>query len=178
MVVDLLVGEAGNDKLYGGDGDDLLVGDNTLVDSGGNDYLVGGNGNDRLYGNYGDDTYVYSVNTGIDIINDGLTAAEVPGFGGGIDTLLFNGTTLDDIYLGILDGTDLYFYSSAGVGSDGSINHAVIIQDFFLNNESTNIEYLKDGAGNTFDLSLLLDLDDASASYTTAMHSIGSLIAA
>lgn len=46
---DILTGGDGNDILYGGNGHDFLVGD------GGNDQLYGGNGNDVLYGGAGDD---------------------------------------------------------------------------------------------------------------------------
>jgi hypothetical protein len=104
---DVIIGDGGTDTLYGGDGDDLVVGDNVINTTiGGNDLLSGGAGNDRLYGNYGDDRYIYSVNTGMDTINDGRTAAEVPGFGGGTDILQFNGATLDDIYAVHTAGTN------------------------------------------------------------------------
>lgn len=80
---DAIIGDQGSDQLYGGDGDDLIVGDNLLTPAGaGNDVLFGGAGSDRLYGNYGNDLYLYSINSGIDIINDGKTAAEFPGYGG------------------------------------------------------------------------------------------------
>lgn len=51
-------GDAGNDHLAGGDGDDEIFGDagnDLLVGNGGNDLLDGGDGNDRLLGGLGDD---------------------------------------------------------------------------------------------------------------------------
>lgn len=168
---DAVIGNEGSDQLYGGDGDDLIVGDNTLTPTGaGNDVLNGGAGNDRLYGNYGNDLYQYAVNTGIDTINDGRTAANVPGYGGGTDTIQFTNTTFDNIYYLTLSN-DLVLYTSEGVDQDGFIQHGVIIQDFYLNDENTNIEYLKDSSGATFDLSQLLNLDETS--YTEAsLHSL------
>ena len=46
---DTLIGYSYNDEIYGGAQDDFLQG------YGGDDYLEGGSGNDRLYGQYGND---------------------------------------------------------------------------------------------------------------------------
>ena len=46
---DILDGGAGNDKLFGGDGDDILIGGT------GRDYLNGGRGFNELYGGAGND---------------------------------------------------------------------------------------------------------------------------
>lgn len=168
---DVVIGNEGSDKLYGGDGDDLIVGDNLLTPAGaGNDTLFGGAGNDRLYGNYGNDLYLYSVNSGIDTINDGKTAAGVPGFGGGIDTLQFTNTTFANIYYQAVNN-DLLLYTSEGVDKNGFIQHGVLIEDFYLNDVNTNIEYLADSSGAAFDLSQLLTADQASYS-ETSLHSL------
>ena len=167
---DAIIGDQGSDQLYGGDGDDLIVGDNLLTPAGaGNDVLFGGAGNDRLYGNYGNDLYLYSVNSGIDIINDGKTAAEVPGYGGGVDTLQFTNTTFANIYYQAVNN-DLLLYTSEGVDQNGLIQHGVIIQDFYLNNVNTNIEYLADSTGAGFDLSQLLPTDQASYTETSLQN--------
>lgn len=159
---DVLIGGYGNDTLYGGDGNDLIVGDNTFDGVGGSDILYGGEGNDRLYGGYGNDLYIYAANTGMDTINDGRTAAEMPGSGGGVDTLRFNGAILSDIHLQKMAGSDnLLIYSSAGVVKE-TVQHGVIIQDFFLKNQNTNIEYLEDGRGNALSLSVMFMSDDFS----------------
>ncbi len=55
---DTLVGNQGNDKLYGGTGDDLLMGSigaDSLVGGTGNDVLRGGRGQDTLAGGAGND---------------------------------------------------------------------------------------------------------------------------
>lgn len=53
-----------NNTLVGNGGDDNLYGDNK------NDILIGGRGNDSLYGGGGDDTYIYNIGDGNDTIYD------------------------------------------------------------------------------------------------------------
>jgi Ca2+-binding RTX toxin-like protein len=81
----------GNDVLNGGAGNDFLYGDaqNYAPSSpgsitGGKDVLNGGGGNDQLWGGPNDDTFVFKLASGNDVINDfnqgnaavGSTAAE------------------------------------------------------------------------------------------------------
>ena len=79
-------GDGGNDRLYGADGDDVLIGglgNDHLYGSYGRDNLAGGDGNDRLYGDYGND-----------ILNGGLGDDRIDG-GAGKDTIVFgNNNTL------------------------------------------------------------------------------------
>ena len=67
---DVLLGMGGDDKLFGGAGDDILIG------GAGNDYLDGGDGQDVMYAGSGDDVVVYDHS---DYLIDG---------GSGIDALL------------------------------------------------------------------------------------------
>lgn len=90
---DTLNGHNGNDVLYGGDGDDLLLGDgnyggtvnlerhgndvlygeagnDVLQGWAGDDVLEGGAGNDTLVGGSGNDQYLYSLGSGLDVIDD------------------------------------------------------------------------------------------------------------
>jgi surface adhesion protein len=64
----------GNDKLIGGDGDDILFGqggNDTLEGGKGNDILIGGSGDDTLTGGAGADTFVWlKGDTGTDTITD------------------------------------------------------------------------------------------------------------
>ncbi len=56
-----LFGEAGNDRLKGGNGPNVLVGgdnDDDLIGSQGRDVIIGGRGADRLVGNQGDDLLI------------------------------------------------------------------------------------------------------------------------
>jgi len=58
---DILIGGSGNDKLYGRDGNDLLAGGtgNDNLDGGrGHDVLIGGKGRDDLHGGSGDDLLI------------------------------------------------------------------------------------------------------------------------
>ncbi|MBJ7264751.1 MAG: type I secretion C-terminal target domain-containing protein, partial [Burkholderiaceae bacterium] len=62
---DTLYGDEGNDILYGGAGNDTLyggTGNDTLYGGSGNDILVGGKGNDTLYGGSGSDTFKWELN--------------------------------------------------------------------------------------------------------------------
>lgn len=52
------------DRVYGGDGDDVLRG------GAGSDQLYGGQGNDLLFGGAGDDAYIFNKGDGIDTIID------------------------------------------------------------------------------------------------------------
>ena len=72
---------AGNDKLYGGAGDDVLWGDgwqawnrptqsNYPILGGGNDTLEGGSGDDRIFGGKGNDTFVFEQGSDHDIVYD------------------------------------------------------------------------------------------------------------
>ncbi|WP_333496307.1 Ig-like domain-containing protein, partial [Kluyvera sp. CHPC 1.251] len=62
---DILVGGGGNDMLYGGEGDDILYGGT------GNDTLIGGKGDDTLYGGSGSDTFTWlKGDDGHDVIKD------------------------------------------------------------------------------------------------------------
>lgn len=73
---DLLIGGDDNDSLYGGSGDDILYGDrdHDVLDGGnGNDILYGGTDTDRMSGGYGNDVYH------VDNVNDKVI--EQPGEG-------------------------------------------------------------------------------------------------
>ncbi len=71
---DVLHGGSGSDYIEGGDGHDVLHGDadgDQLVGGYGNDTLDGGTGNDLLQGGAGRDTYLFSEDSGHDVIEDG-----------------------------------------------------------------------------------------------------------
>ncbi|QKE64574.1 hypothetical protein HNE05_14870 [Aquipseudomonas campi] len=72
---DHMFGEAGNDlldagsgrnSLFGGDGDDLLKVSTAAADN----YFEGGAGNDTLIGSHNNDTYVFGVGSGVDVIKE------------------------------------------------------------------------------------------------------------
>jgi Ca2+-binding RTX toxin-like protein len=116
----LVVGNRGNDTIevrdsqsrdllvYGGDGNDLLIGgrrDDVLYGGNGNDRLFGRDGNDKLYGGNGDDVlYGEAGNDGLygDSGNDQL-------FGGLGNDWLYSGWGTQDLLVGgegldVLDG--------------------------------------------------------------------------
>lgn len=61
---DRIDGGADNDKIYAGSGDDIITG------ASGDDRLVAGSGNDKLYGGGGNDIFEYRVGDDADIIFD------------------------------------------------------------------------------------------------------------
>jgi Ca2+-binding RTX toxin-like protein len=134
---DALLGQTGNDELYGGDGNDLLVGG---TDDAGADWLDGGAGDDNMFGGNGDDVYVHNLNQGVDHLNDGNTAAMVPGYGGGEDILYMTGVNFADLRL-YQDGNNLWVSSAADV-ADGVFNDSVVIEDFFLVETNTFVEWI------------------------------------
>lgn len=123
---DLISGGAGNDILRGNAGDDFLNGEDgrdTLLGGIGNDSLYGGIGNDVLNGEIGfdflcggsgDDTYIHSLNSGNDIINDNQTVTGAVGSGGGIsDVLQFSGLSLNNIVASYFINNKVNLYLSS-----------------------------------------------------------------
>lgn len=110
-----ILGKGGNDTLYGGLGDDQLEGSNgtdTLYGQDGDDLLLGGNDSDELYGGSGADKL------------EG-------GFG---DDILEGGDGEDEIYGGV--GNDVLF------GGDG--------KGFLYGDEGDDIIHLEGGAGQAY----------------------------
>lgn len=146
---DALLGQAGSDQLYGGNGDDALWGGG--VDTGA-DTLDGGAGNDRLYGGKGNDTYIHTANSGVDTINDGASESLAAGYGGGSDTLQLPAVSPTSIFAYHPVGTNDLWLTYAADVADGIMNDGVIIQDFYLHEVNTSIEYVKLSDGGTYDL--------------------------
>lgn len=65
---DILIGGRARDDMSGGQGDDILIGDGKAIYFGAADRLEGGEGNDLLMGGKGADVFVFSPNSGIDVI--------------------------------------------------------------------------------------------------------------
>ena len=151
---DTVYGSKFNDIIQGGNGNDLLKGnggDDFLAGQGGNDWLYGGIGNDKLYGGAGndllngeagidylvggagDDTYIHSLSSGNDIINDNQTETGAVGSGGGSgDKLQFSGVAYANIVF-ISDGSaNLYVSSANDWYSNFMVDDGVMIQNYFL----------------------------------------------
>jgi Ca2+-binding RTX toxin-like protein len=121
---DIIEGGSGNDKLNGGEsndtifgglGDDKINGDNGedyLYGDDDNDLIKGGYGFDVIYGQAGDDT-IYGEGVGVDF-NTGVDITPLPAAGIGINDTIFGGIGIDKIYGGI--GDDLLF------GEEGADN--------------------------------------------------------
>ncbi len=148
-------GSGGNDVLIGGNGDDVLYGDDSGFTKTGNDILNGEAGNDRLIGGHGDDDlrggtgddfyYIHAAETGVDEINEDLSAASNTGYGGGVDSLMIDGVNGSDLWLSV-SGNDLL------VGIYGESTETVSINNFFLGGNNV-VEYIYGQDGYGWDLS-------------------------
>ncbi|WP_340588075.1 CAP domain-containing protein [Erythrobacter alti] len=136
---DALQGKAGSDDLFGGDGNDVLYGGggaDFLYGDGGIDRLHGGSGSDVLFGGDGDDTLYGDGN------NDTLDG------GAGVDRLF--GGLHDDILIGGADRD--VFYGEAGADT------FVFDEEHFAGltaNTADQIKDFLDFQGDKIDLSLV-----------------------
>lgn len=160
--MDHLYGDAGNDWLDGGEGSDEMyggAGNDILVGGGGIDYMVGDAGNDQFFG--GADTDIMKAGAGNDILLGGSGNDQYDVSGGGIDIIndgltdagyARTDTTYDnnDIVFVGYKLSELYVYPNANNGlvitsisdySDGPVDNAVIIDDYFLGGHFV-VEYL------------------------------------
>ena len=122
-----VIGESGNDKLYGSWFNDVLSGgkgDDTLIGLIGSDLLIGGKGNDLLQGGLGSDTYQYQKGDGQDIIDDE---------GGVNDTLILQNYRLEDIRLERKNNDQILHFA----GSDDTIT----IKDRYAAADKGRIEH-------------------------------------
>ncbi|MEI8703370.1 beta strand repeat-containing protein [Mesorhizobium sp. ISC15] len=143
-----LNGNAGNDALYSGAGDDVLNG------GGGNDTLLGGAGNDYTNGQDGDDTYVFRRGDGNDLIEDyvavvassapDIAAAQALGVSasGTVDTWVGGYrwiTNLNSLYKIVASGTDTLALTGGIKADDLSFSWSGVGQDnlvVYINNGS------------------------------------------
>jgi len=78
-ITSLIDGGAGNDKLKGGSGADVILGaegNDTIIGGGGRDLLIGGDGCDRIIGDSGDDILIGGT-TSFDIDDSNLDQAQI-----------------------------------------------------------------------------------------------------
>ena len=136
-----ITGSAGDDRIYGYGGVDIIYGDSINEDGSGNDYIDGGDGGDFIYG----DT-VYGNGSGNDTIyggagNDTITGDTFSGIGSGND-IINGGDDHDIIYGDSLTG--------AGSGNDtinGGNGNDIFTGDSFSGNGMGN-DKLNGDAGN------------------------------
>ncbi len=132
---DVLVGMGGNDHLYGGEGHDILLGGS------GNDVLVGGKGDDILSGGSGNDIFRYTAG---DL--DGVT----------------NGDTITDFHLGNLNeskgpldvNADVLDISELITGHDKPTSLESLVNGGYL-----NFEDVTENADGTLTVKLSIDVD-------------------
>ncbi len=111
---DILSGKAKQNQLFGGDGNDTLQVDKF---SSSNNLFHGGKGNDQIYGSAYDDTYLFNLGDGQDVIHEyggtntlvlgvGITAADLSFRKQGRDFVITIGDGADSITLASAFSTD------------------------------------------------------------------------
>ncbi len=149
---DSITGDANNNILNGGDGDDILTGGsgNDTIDGGaGNDIINGGDGNDVLMGGLGNDTI--DGGTGDDVITGGM-GSDTLFVGDGND--IFSGIS-DDILNGG-DGLDTVDFSNKINSFTLTLNGNLVVSATFASSiyagsetiTLQNIENIIGGAGS------------------------------
>lgn len=129
---DVLLGEAGNDYMFGRGGDDVLsgnAGNDRLLGGNGDDILRGGAGNDMLVGDKGDDTLTGGSGTDTFVFRSGFGHDTVTDFNGGGEHDVINvaGTEFAD-FAALSDSlvdTDRGVVLSLEDGSTLTLNHVV-----------------------------------------------------
>ncbi|MBU9698033.1 VCBS domain-containing protein, partial [Rhodobacteraceae bacterium HSP-20] len=153
-------GGAGNDDIYGRNGNDVLNGDggnDRLYGSTGNDVLNGGSENDQLFGGSGNDTM--NGNDGSDALTGGFGADSVTG-GTGADRFIFislndSGDTITDFNAADPDKIVLTSIDANGaVAADQAFNWggttATANGLWYANNaDGTSSTFYADTDGNT-----------------------------
>jgi Ca2+-binding RTX toxin-like protein len=107
----ILFGGDGDDTLVGGSGSDLLFGqsgNDTLLGKGGNDLLFGGSGNDTLTGGSGSDQVFGESGNDLMIWNPG-DGTDLDEGGGGVDTVQVNGDNRAENFTVAPNGTRVRF---------------------------------------------------------------------
>lgn len=146
---DMLVGDSGNDKLIGGDGYDTLI---------------GGKGNDILEGGAWDDSYVYNLGDGTDIIYDIS----------GNDTLRLNFISKDKVEFIKKDGSLILYLDP---------KNQILIKDYFGSGKIEKIEFNAEKSSEILDFEAVNGLtkeyntaDFIESSYYNDLHIVGKNI--
>ncbi|WP_415831014.1 type I secretion C-terminal target domain-containing protein, partial [Castellaniella denitrificans] len=163
---DVLIGGSGDDTLKGGVGDDVLIGgagNDVLQGGDGDDVLIGGAGNDTLIGGLGDDVFVWTL--GNQGTTDKPAVDHIADFGmGGGDPNGQDKLDLSDLLQIPADENDLTQYLH--VAYDSTTNSTVI-----------NISTSGGVSATHYDQQIVIDNTDLTAGYDDSQADlINSLI--
>ena len=112
----VVAGGAGDDTIVGGDGDDILSGgsgDDDIQGRDGTDLIFGNAGRDTVNGNRGNDTEILGRGNDTAVWNPGEANDVIDG-GRDHDTLVFNGSNLDEIMSLSANGSQAVFLRNLG----------------------------------------------------------------
>lgn len=143
-----IIGAAAGDDLYGGNGNDTLIGQynsDKLAGGSGNDFVIGGDGNDNLDGGDGDDILVGG--SGNDVLHAGVGLDDLTG-GGGNDSFSFYAAgdfTVQDFNKSV----DLLVFESTTTGLHNIGDLVSVITSIEDNSESVTIHFIGDVASIT-----------------------------
>jgi len=155
---DVVVGGKSDDKIFGGDGNDVLRGDRTLPNqpaaTTSNDLIFGGAGNDRITGSAGDDKLI--GDSGNDVIRG--SAGDDVLFGGDGEDILFGDSRTTQ------GGSDIFAFK-AGLGAD-------IIRDFEV---GTDLIGLVEGDLSFDDLTIVQTGSSSAISITSSGDTLAVL---
>lgn len=119
---DVLLGQS-FDTLRGGEGDDLIRAYSNAWDQGSNT-IEGGEGNDTIYGSFGEDTYVFNLGDGQDLLIERRANEAYSNISPTADTLVFGeGITASDLSYH-RNGLDMHILHANGTDS-------IIVQNWF-----------------------------------------------
>lgn len=136
---DVIFAGEGNDIIFAGDGDDIIYTNHQdykdKKPESGNNIVNAGKGNDRIYSVNGNDTYIYAIGDGNDIIDDKY----------GEDMIYFQKGIHFDFIKPERVKNDLVLYIESDNGQIGSITIKNNFKRYWLkkNKDMSKIEYIK-----------------------------------
>jgi Ca2+-binding RTX toxin-like protein len=157
-----LYGDAGNDTLTGGSGNDIVsggAGNDTLYGGDGDDTVAGGQDNDMIYLGAGNDTVLYD-----DIADIGDTIMD---FDASNDVMTFASGDFGGLSGGVLGAANFVSTSVLPTGGDGTALTPTFI---FFDNPTGNdaLYYDEDGLTGGFTVTKIADFNGSLSGFTNS----------
>lgn len=132
---DLIIGQDGNDYVNGGSGNDILFGDDNRDGSvSGNDFLLAGTGSDRLYGGPGFDIYQFEsqdlLQGDMNVVEDSDNQGAVILDGLALGDLGWTASNINGFWLNENKGLSLHLQNGTLLVSGDGFGGKIFIQNF------------------------------------------------